>query len=206
MNLTNQKINFLGDSITEGYCAANNFGYVDILARDFGVIARNYGIGGTRIARQRIPSEETKCDRDFCGRYRDMDPDADIIFVFGGTNDHGHGDAPMGVDSDRTPNSFQGACHYLFSGLMEAFPKAKIVVATPLHRMQEDRADGVTLQDYVNQIRRIAGLYDLPVLDLYETSAINRESLTALTTDGLHPNDEGHRILAEEIAAFLKTL
>lgn len=206
MNIQNLKINFLGDSITEGFCATNNFGYVEILARDYGVIARNYGIGGTRIARQRTPSAEAKVDRDFCSRFRDMDPDADMIFVFGGTNDHGHGDAPMGSDADRTPDTFLGACHYLFAGLQEMFPRAKIVVATPLHRQEEWRQDGVLLLDYVNRIRRVAKAYDLPLLDLYETSAIKKDTLSRLTTDGLHPNDEGHKILADEIGEFLKTL
>jgi len=209
MNLHNLKINFLGDSITEGCCATDNFGYVDVLARDYGVIARNYGLGGTRIARQRTPSEVPQYDRDFCGRFRDMEADADMIFVFGGTNDHGHGDAPMGTDADRTPDTFLGALHFLFAGLQAAFPRAKIVVATPLHRAEEGRADGVMLIDYVNQIRIIARHYGLPVLDLYERSCIRAdipEIAARLTTDGLHPNDAGHAILAEEIGEFLKTL
>ena len=207
MNLQNIKINFLGDSITEGCCATGNFGYVEILGERYGLAAaRNYGIGGTRMARQRIPSAESRFDLDFCGRFRDMDPDADVIFVFGGTNDHGHGDAPLGTGSDRTPDTFIGACHYLFAGLREAFPKAKIVVATPLHRAEESRADGVTLEDYVNHIRRIAAEHNLPLLDLYESSAINWDTLDRLTTDGLHPNDEGHSILADEIGEFLQGL
>ena len=206
MKLKNIKINFLGDSITEGCCATNNQGYVEILGETWGLAARNYGIGGTRIARQRKPSENPRFDLDFCSRFPGMDPDADVIVVFGGTNDHGHGDAPMGTDSDRTPDSFIGACHYLISGLQEQFPKTKIVVLTPLHRQEESRADGVELKDYVNHLRRVADFYHLPVLDLYEKSQINLATLSALTTDGLHPNDAGHRILAQEVAAFLQTL
>ncbi len=38
-----------------------------------------------------------------------MDNDADIIIVFGGTNDFGNGDAPFGEMSDRTPYTFYGA-------------------------------------------------------------------------------------------------
>lgn len=207
MELKNKKINFLGDSITEGCCATDNFGYVEIMGEIYGLAAaRNYGIGGTRIARQRVPSEKAKHDLDFCGRFREMDPDADLIFVFGGTNDHGHGDAPMGTEADRTPDTFIGACHYLFGGLKEVFPNAKIVAATPLHRAEENRSDGITLEDYVNHIRRIAGEYGLPLLDLYATSAICRETLDTYTADGLHPNDAGYRILSEEIAGFLQTL
>ena len=73
MELTGKKINFLGDSITEGCCATSpGKGYVDVMKRKYRLTeARNYGIGGTRIARQRIPSGEPKFDQDFCGRFSD---------------------------------------------------------------------------------------------------------------------------------------
>ncbi len=214
MELKGKKINFLGDSITERYCAtAYRNCYVEVLKRECGLAeARNYGIAGTRIARQQTPSEMKRYDLDFCSRYAKMDEDADVIVVFGGTNDHGHGDAPLGKDSDRTPDTFCGACHTLFAGLLERFPNAKIVVLTPLHRADENtpkEGSGVVLEDYVNCIRAIAQQYALPVLDLFNTSAIRAnvpEIAERLTTDALHPNDEGHAVLAAEIAAFLRAL
>lgn len=207
MELKNKKINFLGDSITEGAGASiyENC-YVEVLKRKFSLAeARNYGIGGTRIARQRIPSAEAKFDRDFPSRVGEMEEDADMVVVFGGTNDHGHGDAPIGCESDRTPDTFIGACHTLYASLKEKF-SCPIVVLTPLHRALENREDGIELKDYVNLIKEIAPQYGLPVLDLYEKSAINIATLSELTGDGLHPNDRGHEILAEEIGKFLQTL
>lgn len=214
MELTGKKINFLGDSITEGCCAtAPAKGYVEILKRICYLSeARNYGIGGTRIAQQRIPSAEPKYDRDFCSRVSELDPDADIVIVFGGTNDHGHGDAPLGTDADRTPDTFHGACHVLFTKLINRFPQAKIVILTPLHRVGEAELkphSGAVLEDYVRIIRSTAAQYGLPLLDLFETSAIRAhipQIAKQYTTDGLHPNDAGHELLAEEIAAFLKRL
>ena len=170
MELTGKKINFLGDSITEGCCATSpEKGYVDVMKRKYRLTeARNYGIGGTRIARQRIPSGEPKFDQDFCGRFSEMNPDADIIVVFGGTNDHGHGDAPMGTETDRTPDTFIGACHFLFSRLPNQFPGAIIVVLTPLHRMGENIPKGERgwLHDIVNaesvEVRKIEGIRKTP--------------------------------------------
>lgn len=208
------KVNFLGDSITEGCCASfPALGYVEVLKRICDLAeARNYGIGGTRIAQQRIPSAEPKFDLDFCQRAPQMDPDADIVIVFGGTNDHGHGDAPFGRESDRTPDTFIGACHCLWKTLLTQYPNSRIVVLTPLHRADEDlpKGDrGLLLRDYVNVIRSTASSYGLPVLDLFETSSIQAhipEVAHRLTTDGLHPNDEGHAILAQEIKAYLEAL
>lgn len=214
MELTGKKINFLGDSITAGCCAAApEGGFVEILKRTCGLTAaRNYGIGGTRLARQRNPSEVAEYDRDFCSRVWEMDPDADVVVVFGGTNDHGHGDAPLGAEADRTPDTFWGACHCLWSSLRQAFPAARIIVLTPLHRIGESDpkpGSGAVLPDYVNILRSTAGEYGFPVLDLFETSALRAhipQIAEELTTDGLHPNDAGHRLLAEEIAAFLQKL
>ena len=68
-----------------------------------------------------------------------MDPEADAVVVFGGTNDFGHGDAPLGAFGDRTPATFWGALHTLFTRLEERFPGVKIVVATPMRRAVEHK-------------------------------------------------------------------
>ena len=59
MKLNGKKINFLGDSITEG-CGTSGKGHFfsDLIAADTGALCRNYGIGGTRIARQQKPSAD----------------------------------------------------------------------------------------------------------------------------------------------------
>lgn len=214
MELYGLKVNFLGDSITQGSCASvQEKCYVEILGRSCGLAAaRNYGIGGTRIARQRVPSEKEKWDRDFCSRVAEMDRDADLVLVFGGTNDHGHGDAPLGTDADRTVDTFHGACHVLYQMLLVRFPQSRIVVLTPLHRTEDTvpKADsGAILEDYVEIIRKTAAQYNLPILDLFKTSAIRAdipEIAARYTTDGLHPNDEGHALLAQEIETYLRTL
>lgn len=218
MELKGTKINFLGDSITEGAGAsAPENKFTMLIEREYEAICQNYGIGGTRIAKQHTPSDNPIFDNDFCSRVADMDADADIVAVFGGTNDFGHGDAPMGSMSDRTPDTFYGALHTLYSSLIEKFPDSPIVVITPLHRLNEDnpRGDGNkpqdigTLKTYVGIIREVAEYYSLPLLDLYKESGLQpkvpiiNEKYFA---DGLHPNDEGHKVIAKKIASFLQTL
>ena len=58
-------------------------------------------------------------------------------------------------------------------------------------------------------IRKVAGEYGLPVLDLFSDSYLDtrvNEVLWRYIPDGLHPNGEGHKILEEEIASFLMKL
>ena len=206
MELKGKKINFLGDSITQGIGASDETHiYHQVLKARAGLAeARNYGISGTRIARQSSVTEEllnnleaiSSQEWDFCRRADDMELDADAVVVFGGTNDYGHGDALFGTFDDRTEWTFYGACHVLFRKLIEMYPGKPIVIMTPLHRTEENIKNreglpkNVVLRDYVNAIREVAEYYSLPVLDLYKESGIQPE-IEALREmympDGLHP-------------------
>lgn len=217
MDIKGKKINFLGDSITQGVGVTDSANiYHARLAKEFGLTAaRNYGISGTRIARQQAPTDEI-WDQDFISRVDLMDPDADIIVVFGGTNDFGHGDAPLGVMSDRTPQTFYGACHVLCEKLINRYPEALILFMTPLHRTNEDnpRGDGWKeergpLKVYINILKEVLEYYSIPTLDLWSVSSIQpkvdivREKYCP---DGLHPNDAGHALIASRLAGFLASL
>lgn len=213
MELQGKIINFLGDSITEGAGASSEkTRFTTLLAEKAGLARfRNYGIGGTRIAHAAVPSENPRYDLDFCGRFGEMDDNADVIVVFGGSNDYGHGTAPFGEPDDFTPDTFCGACNYLFRGLVEKYPTKTIVVMTPIQRTggEHPNASGKKLSDYVEVILNAAARYALPVLDLYHTLGICPDipaQKEAFTVDGLHPNDAGNALLADRLYAFLKTL
>ncbi len=217
MNLENLRINILGDSITEGAGASDpSHVFWKLFEINDNSIVHAYGIGGTRIAKQHTPSDEPQFDRHFVTRVPDMEPDADVVFVFGGTNDHGHGDAPIGRFEDRTDDTFYGALHNLFLTLINKYPASTIVVMTPLHRTGEnDYMNGFgvrnagTLKDYVDIIIEVASYYALPVIDLYRTSGMQPEipDLREMyNPDGLHPNDAGHEKIYKIMKAFLTSL
>ncbi len=214
MELKNKIINFLGDSITEGVGASSpETCYVSVIERKAALAkANNYGISATRIARQRTPSEWAQADLDFCGRAADMAKDADINVVFGGTNDYGHGDAPIGTPDDRTPDTFWGACHYLCRLLLEHFPDTVNVICTPLHRLNEDAPSAGNAQPlslYADIIRTVADYYSIPVLDLRKISGMQPEVPCVkerFMPDGLHPSDAGHTLLADRMIGFLSAL
>ena len=135
MELKNKVINFLGDSITQGIgTSGTEARFSSLIEKECGLKrANNYGIGGTRIANQKAKVYELTDELNFCVRCTEMDKEADIIVVMGGTNDHGHGDAPIGTFEDRTPDTFYGACHTMMRSLLETYPEAVIVICTPLH-------------------------------------------------------------------------
>lgn len=217
METKNKKINFLGDSITEGVgasCPENN--YVSVFGRISGAQVRNYGIGGTRIAKQRSKSMFEIWDRDFVGRVEEMDADADIVVVFGGTNDFGHGDSKIGDFESRDEYTFYGAMHSLCIKLINKYPNSEIIFMTPLHRLSED-ADvnemGIrnqrTLAGYVDIIKEVAAYYGLPVLDLFSTSGLQPKVdiiKELYMPDGLHPSDKGAERIARRLYSFISAL
>lgn len=155
--------------------------------------------------------------REQVGKMRD---DVDIVFVMGGTNDYGHGReeiaVPFGDFSDREPTTFFGALHTLFQGLIRKYLGKKIVILIPPHRKGFGSFDDLTpnpetgkiFPEYLDAIRKTAEYYGLPILDLYRNLPLNPvlpEIREKYIPDGLHPNEEGHRLIAEAILNFLKT-
>lgn len=221
MELKGKKIAFLGDSITDGTGVSSiEKTYWNIIGQKTGAEVYGYGFGGTRIAVNHTPSSDgymrkVGVDENWFGaRVEKMIPDADIVVIFGGTNDFGHGDAPIGTMNDRTNDTFYGAYHLLIQQLISRYPYAQLVVMTPLHRSSEDdmpfndfgvRRQG-NLKCYVNAIREVAEFYGVPVCDQFAESGLQpRVKLIQemFVPDGLHPNDAGHIKIAE---CLLRTL
>ena len=219
MDLKNKTAIFLGDSITEGVgtsCEENI--YFNILKKRYALKeVIGYGVGGTRFAMQKEPSSNPVYDQCFSMRAEGMVDQADIVVIFGGTNDYGHGDALLGKFSDETPFTFYGACHELFKKLIQKYSDSLIVVATPLHRVDENNLRGegnktidvAPLSVYVDIIKEVARYYSLPVCDLYATSGLQPNVpiiKEKYIPDGIHPNDNGNQIIAERLGEFLKSI
>lgn len=220
MELKGKTVNFLGDSITEGIGVSDraNSRYDNVLKRECGFAkVNNYGISGTRLAHQSLPSAFPSFDLCFCGRAYYMDPDADIVVVYGGTNDYLHGDAPIGEYGDRTPATFYGAVRFLMQVLKQRYKDKTVVFLTPA-RCRNDllipkgpnkREDKLPLLGYVDIIKRTALDLDVPVLDLYRGLGIDlndENEREVYAPDGLHFNEKGHARLAAIIKEFLESL
>ena len=220
MNWNGKVINFLGDSITQGVGASSKeANYVSQTKEILNLaMANNYGISGTRIAPRQKPTENASFERYFATRVDEMTPEADAVIVFGGTNDFGHGDAPLGTMADTSDRTFYGAMKILCEKLIEKYPGKPIVILTPLHRITEDNilGDGGNkmplgqpLSAFAQAIREVAAFYSLPVLDLWSMSGLQPKVPVIkekFMPDGLHPSDAGHRLIAERLAGFLNAL
>ena len=219
MELKGKKINFIGDSITEGARVEKeeNF-FPNIIKRNAGLAeARNYGVGGSRIGR--VQNIVHPSDEDFNMRAERMDKDVDVIVVFGGTNDFGHGNIPLGEMGDNDVYTFYGAVKTLCLYLIKNFPDKTIVFMTPLHRLneeldynrrkEENNPNARPLVDFVNAIRETCELFSIPVLDMFKESGMPARVWAwceRYMPDGLHPNDEGQKLIAHKLQKFLENL
>ena len=224
MELKGKTVNFLGDSITEGTGVSNvpENRYDNVLKREYGLAAvYNYGIGGTRLAHQEKPSEKPRYDLCFCGRAFTMNPNADIVVVYGGVNDYIHGDASFGDMNDRTPATFCGAVYFLMDFLKTQYAGKTVVFMTPAHCHFKGVSDkqvsprpmkkpnAQPLQAYVDVIKARGADLGVPVLDLFENLGIdpNKEiDKETYTVDGLHFNDLGQSFIAKALGEFLTAL
>ena len=95
---------------------------------------------------------------------------------------------------------------------------AKVLLAvTPLHRPEEDelvnsvgapRPGGMEV--YANAIKEVAAEFGVIVIDAYLDWDINpkidAQQEEYFSADKIHPNDNGHRYIAEKLVAFMETL
>ena len=224
MELKGKKIAFLGDSITQGVGVADieNCRYDNVLHRRFELAEHyNYGIGGTKLAHQSVPSPVPRKDLCFCGRAYFITPDADVVVVFGGVNDFVNGDAWFGSMEDKSPATFCGAIYFLMDLLKTTHPGKTIVFITPAHMCLPDlsdrypsqrpikKPDAKPLQGYVDAIKARGEQFGIPVLDLFQKLPIdpnNEEDRVKYTKDGLHFNNAGQLVLAQVIGDFLESL
>lgn len=224
MELKGKKIVFFGDSITEGVGVSSaECRYENILSKkcELGEIFVD-AIAGSRFAYQHRPNEDARRQLFFCGRAFMLPTDADVVVVYGGVNDYLNGDAPFGEEGDKGFMTFCGATRFLMQTLRQRFGDKPIVFMTPAHcyykgvRDSEiksrypDLADREKpLIDYVDVIKRTAEGFGIYILDLYENLGVDPnipEHKEKYTVEGLHFNDEGHKVIAERLETFLRSI
>ncbi|MHA1690104.1 MAG: GDSL-type esterase/lipase family protein [Candidatus Heimdallarchaeaceae archaeon] len=206
LDFSNKKIVFLGDSITDGLPSEENT-YTELVADELGFgVAVNYGLSSSAI------TEDANDTASLVERYATMDNDADYVIVFGGVNDYTY-DAPMGLTTSSDTTEFNGALNELYSGLITRYyPNATIFVMTPLSSRIDDLPDtteneeSLGLDDYVDAM--IAAAVDgINIIDLYSISNMNMATsdsdVALFTSDGKHPNDRGHRRIADILISII---
>jgi lysophospholipase L1-like esterase len=197
------RIVFLGDSITQGGTGPK--GYVTLIKTQLTEKHKDLGIEiiGAGISGNKVPDLQRRVEKDVIGRK------PTIVFIYIGINDvwHGQNDPAKGTPKDK----FE-------SGLKEVIGKisaadGKVILCTPT--VIGEKKDGgnkldAQLDEYADISRRIAKELKLPLCDLrkaftdyLKTNNPDNKDKGILTTDTVHLNPEGNKMVAD---TMLKTL
>jgi lysophospholipase L1-like esterase len=193
-----QHILFFGDSITQAGVGPN--GYIT----EFGKmlkekgISENYQLTGAGIGGNKVYDLYLRLEDDVLAKK----PTTVVIWV--GVNDVWH-KRSFGTGTD--PDKFEKFYNALIKKLQER--NIKVYICTPAVIGEKtdfsNELDG-DLNKYSSIIRDIAKKNNCPLIDLRKAFleynlAHNPEnqSMNILTTDGVHLNDKGNRLVAEEM-------
>ena len=194
-----------GDSITAGDGLADrNDSYPCVVGKILGCKVTNKGYGGSTLAyysERRCVANEVISVANGTGRYQ-------IISCTGGINDKSWG-LPLGTINDKTNETIYGSLYLIATTLKTNYPDAFIFFITPIKNpsSEVDCKAGYNLEDISNAIKEVAAKYDIPVLDLYNTSQFETVDcgMNNEKCDGTHPLKEFvAEYMAPQIAQYIK--
>ncbi|PFW50137.1 hypothetical protein COL13_27400, partial [Bacillus cereus] len=194
----------VGDSLTEHNIRATK-NYHDYIADELGITVINLGKGGTGYKR----TEENNTA--FYQRILNVPKDIDVFTIFGSGNDLS---LPLGTPTDTTTDTVCGCMNKTIENFYSVHPTTPIGIITPTPWVgYPNSIPGNKMELYVDALIEICNRHGIPYLDLYRGSNLRPwdETFRKLMYsrddgNGVHPDENGHKIIASKIREFIKTL
>ena len=205
------KIVFLGDSITQ---QAEDFedGFISIIRQN--LVQDKFELVGKGISGNKVSDLLTRYKSDVI----DLNPD--IVFIYIGINDVWHKyDFGTGSDIDL----YEKGLRTIISDIKSL--GSKIVLCTPtvigentgdfvlgnqfkdVETMEKMNGD---LDTFSEVVRKLSNEYETELLDLRKIfmdylaeNNINNDAAGILTTDGVHLNEQGNKLIADQMIKFI---
>ena len=210
---SNKKVVFLGDSITQNAVInSEDFkGFISLLGEnvDQNTELIGKGIGGDKVS-------------DLLTRYRDdvIKLNPDMVFIYIGINDVWHKyDYGTGTDIDLYENGLRQIITDLKENGVEIIlctptvigeNKGEFILVNQFKDIETMEIMNNDLDDYSDVIRKLSREFDTKLLDLRKIfmqyiSENNPENKSkgVLTTDGVHLNNLGSKLIADEMIRFI---
>ena len=210
---SNKKVVFLGDSITQNAVInSEKFkGFISLLGEnvDQNTELIGKGIGGDKVS-------------DLLTRYRDdvIKLNPDMVFIYIGVNDVWHKyDYGTGTDIDLYENGLRQIITDLKENGVEVIlctptvigeNKGEFTLVNQFKDIETMEIMNNDLDDYSDVIRKLSREFDTKLLDLRKIfmqyiSENNPENKSkgVLTTDGVHLNNLGSKLIANEMIKFI---
>lgn len=218
------KLEAFGDSITDNYHNTWSghttwLNHIEnVTERYFDLAVINGAYGGAALANHNQYSVVNRvCGGN--GATSLLDTTADVIMVWGGTNDWAGNLSDIGtMDSDDT--TIKGAVKKIIE-YISTNTTAALVFATPMQRYNDSDAErdtnedgeplntkGYTLKDICDAIQEVCDFYGVDCIRMDKMAGFNRINIRSYAGDGLHPstakaNRRVASIFGEEFRRFL---
>ena len=196
----------VGDSLTEVNLRAIKH-YYDYVSEKTGIEIVNMGASGTGYVK-------TVGANSFYDRIVNVPTDCDVVTIFGSGNDLSSG-VPLGSPTDSvSANTICGYINGTIDRLINIIPRVSLGIVTPTPWI--DYPPMITnnnMEQYANALVSICKLRSIPCLDLYHESNLRpwtEEGRSACYSrdegNGVHPDENGHRLIAPRFKIFIESL
>lgn len=207
LSLKGKKWVCIGDSLTEHNLRATK-NYHDYIAEATGIEVVNMGRSGTGYKRTEDEGFA------FYQRVANIPTDADVITIFGSGNDNQFVGSALGKASDSGTETLGGCINTTIDAILAKMPMAVIGIISPTPWIgYSPNNKGNVMDVYSELLKEICTLRGIPFLDLYHCSGLRPDDATfrslAYSRDegnGVHPDENGHKLIAPRFKAFLETL
>lgn len=209
----------IGDSITYGLYSTSASAYsqpvigkrwVDYVAKYNGYELTNLGVSGSGFVSG--TTFRTIVDRnDFSS--------VDLVTIMLGVNDWKNEAAVNKVgtmdDNISTGGTIVSELRYGIEKIIGDNPYCKIILITPINAKIGSRGTEATnwaygytgsitpcgsLKNFNDKLKEVCEYYGIQVVDMTNSSVVNRKSITTVLPDGIHPNLECYKALGLELA------
>lgn len=210
-----KQIVFIGDSITEGVggkldAEGKKVSYVNYVDETLNFkMVLNHGKAGRTVTN--YGDKDLSMDANIDNL---INIDCDIVVVFIGVNDY------LYYSTEKRFGALDNGSTAGYCGAIQSFVEAVernysdkeyfFVTTYPLlstdASIYTDYAGTPTFNDYMQVQRTLAQRYGYHMIDIYNSGFMSTQDAVTtanLIPDGIHPNDAGHRMLGEHIAAEL---
>lgn len=197
----------LGDSLTEVNSTASKR-YHDYIAEATGITVVNLGVGGTGYM-----NGSSSGSNPFRARVDSIPIDSDVITIFGSFNDLGE-TRPLGTETDTGTDTIGGCINTTLDAIFERIPLANlgIIAPTPWGSGMYPLDTNTSGLSYVELLKTICKRRGIPFLDLFHCSLLRpwdadfRQLAYSNDLTGVHPDENGHKLIAPRFEAFLDSL
>ncbi|MBQ9973361.1 MAG: GDSL family lipase [Oscillospiraceae bacterium] len=196
------KLYCLGDSLTFGFGMSRNVRWTTLVEQEAGWQVVNRGINGDTTGGMLARLGPEVLDQIGSDRTSRLDS---RILIMGGSNDVFFG----GTDSAARAN-MAAMCQRLMGEGLEPYVGISLPVDwTHAPRQWAQVVDfeqaARIMRDYCNWLKQFCGVFGLPVVDFAADFVLPDGSADhALFWDGLHPNAQGHRLMADRMIRALQ--